>query len=197
MMDWQELESECRACKLCSLSETRTKVVFGVGNRDAEVMLVGEGPGADEDRLGEPFVGRAGKLLDDMMKIIGLDRDLVYIANVVKCRPPNNRDPLNLEQAACRSWLDNQIALIKPKVIVTLGRIAGEALLNRNERMKITAEHGNWFELGDAKVMVLYHPSYLLRDPRRRPETFVDLKELQRTIRELCPLTFSKLNYDV
>ena len=188
MLDWDELEAACRSCKKCALWETRHNVVFGVGRRDAEVMFIGEGPGENEDLQGEPFVGRAGKLLDDMLELIGLDRSQVYIGNMVKCRPPGNRDPLNTEQSACAGWLENQIALIRPKIIVCLGRIAAMSFIR--EDFKITQEHGKWFERDGVRYMALYHPAALLRDPRRRPETFVDLKELQRMIREICERTY-------
>lgn len=187
MQDWQELRDRCLACKKCVLSETRRNVVFGVGTPQAEVMFIGEGPGEQEDLKGEPFVGRAGKLLDDMLEMIGLDRSKVYIANIVKCRPPGNRDPLNTEQDACSPWLDRQIELIGPKLIVCLGRIAAKVFIDRDFR--ITRDHGRWFSKGGRQVMALYHPAALLRDPRKRPETFADLKELQRTIRELCDHT--------
>jgi len=184
---WQELEKNCIACKKCILSETRHNVVFGVGSPDAEVMFIGEGPGEQEDLKGEPFVGRAGKLLDDMLEIIGLSREKVYIANIVKCRPPGNRDPLNTEQEACFPWLHEQIALINPKLIVCLGRIAAMALIDSG--FKISREHGQWRNLGERRIMALYHPAALLRDPQKRPETFVDLKSLQREIREICDHT--------
>jgi len=191
MLNWQELESACMTCKKCILSETRTNVVFGVGTPEAEVMFIGEGPGEQEDLKGEPFVGRAGKLLDDMMAMIGLDRSKIYIANIVKCRPPGNRDPLNTEQEACFPWLHNQIAVIKPKLIVCLGRIAAMALID--SKLKISIDHGKWYEKDGYKFMALYHPAALLRDPRRRPETFVDLKELQRMIRAECSSTVLSL----
>jgi DNA polymerase len=188
MMTWDELEKACKGCKKCALYETRTNVVLGVGNRNAEILFVGEGPGEQEDLKGEPFVGRAGQLLDDMLKIIGLDRTKnIYIANIVKCRPPKNRDPLNTEQEACIDWLRNQYALIKPKIVVCLGRIAAGVLIGAD--FKITRDHGKWYEKDGVRFMALYHPAALLRDPRRRPETFVDLKELQHRIRELCPNT--------
>ena len=188
-MTWDELEAACSKCKKCALCETRTNVVFGAGNREAEVLFVGEGPGENEDLQGEPFVGRAGKLLDDMLGIIDLDRHKnIYIANMVKCRPPKNRDPLGTEQDACLDWLRNQFALIRPKIVVCLGRIAAMRLIR--EDFKITKEHGQWFEKQGVKFMALYHPAALLRDPGRRPETFEDLKELQRVIRETCERTY-------
>lgn len=187
MLNWDELYRECMSCRSCSLCETRTNVVFGVGNREAEVLLIGEGPGEQEDLRGEPFVGRAGQLLDDMLAIINLDRTKVYIANIVKCRPPGNRDPLFTEQDACIGWLRNQTALIRPKIIVCLGRIAAMQIIKPD--FKITKEHGVWFERNQCRMMALYHPAALLRDPRRRPETFEDLKRLQQTIREICQRT--------
>lgn len=181
---WDSLKKECAACRGCSLWETRHELVFGVGNEKARVMLVGEGPGEQEDRQGLPFVGPAGKLLDDMLKMIDLDRDRVYIANIVKCRPPGNRDPLNVEQAACRGWLDRQIALVDPKIIVCLGRIAATSLISPDFR--ITREHGKWFSINGRSVMATYHPSALLRDLSKRPEAFMDLRELRKEIRALC-----------
>jgi len=185
MTSWDDLESACRNCEKCPLHETRTNVVFGVGNRLAEILFVGEGPGENEDLKGEPFVGRAGALLDDMLKIIGLDRKTnIYIANIVKCRPPKNRDPLNTEREACLGWLRAQYSLIKPKIVVCLGRIAAAELIGGD--FKITRDHGKWYEKDGVKFMALYHPSALLRDPHRRPETFVDLKSLDRVIKETC-----------
>lgn len=190
MLDWTELESQCLACRKCALADTRTNVVFGVGQRDAEILLIGEGPGENEDKQGEPFVGRGGKLLDDMLEIIDLDRRKnVYIANIVKCRPPQNRDPLNTEQDACIDYLRNQVALIRPKIIVCLGRIAATRLIK--EDFKITKEHGLWFEKSGIQMMALFHPAAILRDPRRRPETFIDLKRLQAKIQEICVRTYS------
>ena len=187
-MDWETLKTECLACRRCGLCETRTNVVFGVGKPDAEVLFIGEGPGEQEDLQGEPFVGRAGKLLDDMLELIDLDRNKVYIANMVKCRPPKNRDPLNIEQEACSKWLKAQIALIRPKIIVCLGRIA--AMTYIREDFKITKEHGQWTIKDGIMTMALFHPAALLRDPRRRPETFEDLKILQAKIREICTHTY-------
>ena len=189
---WEALKRECADCRNCPLAETRTRLVFGVGREDAEVLFVGEGPGEQEDRQGEPFVGPAGKLLDDMLAMIGLDRRRVYIANVVKCRPPHNRDPQPDEQAACRGWLDRQIELIQPKLIVCLGRIAARALIDPGFR--ITREHGQWFERGGRRIMATYHPSALLRDVSKQPEAFMDLRELRKEIRERCPNT--EIRYD-
>ena len=172
----------------CGLADTRTNVVFGEGARDAEVMFIGEGPGEQEDRTGRPFVGRAGQLLDDILAMIDLKREKVFIGNMVKCRPPQNRDPLNIEQEACIGYLRNQVALLKPKIIVCLGRIAAMKLIK--EDFKITREHGQWIEKAGVWMMAMYHPSALLRDPRKRPESFEDLKSLQAKIREVCVRTY-------
>ena len=187
---WNALKSQCVDCRACGLCETRHNVVFGVGPRDAEVLFIGEGPGENEDLQGEPFVGRAGKLLDDMLELIDLDRKTnVYIANIVKCRPPQNRDPLNTEQDACIGYLRNQVALIRPKIIVCLGRIAAQRLMDNNFR--ITRDHGLWYDVDGVRMMAVYHPAALLRDPGRRPETFDDLKSLQREIVRVCQRTDS------
>ena len=172
-MDWTQLEQVCMGCTKCSLCEKRTNVVFGVGNPNADIMFVGEGPGEQEDLKGEPFVGPAGMLLDDMLSIIDLDRTKVYIANIVKCRPPRNRDPLEEEQLACLDYLRQQVALVKPKIIVCLGRIAATRLIRPDFR--ITREHGTWTERNGIAFTAIYHPSALLRDPSKRPETFDDL----------------------
>ena len=189
MTAWEELRETCLKCQACQLRQTCTQVVFGVGDPNAEVLFIGEAPGANEDAQGEPFVGRAGKLLDDMLELIDLDRKKnVYIANIVKCRPPHNRDPLNTEQDACIGYLRNQAALIRPKIIVCLGRIAAMRIIK--EDFKITKEHGQWFEKSGVQMMALFHPAAILRDPRRRPETFEDLKKLQAKIQELCTHTY-------
>ena len=184
MLDWTSLEESCLSCRGCGLCETRHHVVFGVGKRDADILFVGEGPGEQEDLLGEPFVGPAGKLLDDMLSIIDIDRTNCYIANIVKCRPPHNRDPLNEEQAACRHWLDAQRDLIRPKLIVCLGRIAAMAVIKPDFR--ITREHGQWFDIESARAMAIYHPSALLRDITKRPETFADLRSLRSEAKRVC-----------
>ena len=188
MKDWDALYEECIHCQKCGLAEPRANVVFGEGARDAEVMFIGEGPGEQEDRTGRPFVGRAGQLLDDMLAMIDLKREKVFIGNMVKCRPPQNRDPLNIEQEACIGYLRNQVALLKPKIIVCLGRIAAMKLIK--EDFKITREHGQWIEKAGVWMMAMYHPSALLRDPRKRPESFEDLKSLQAKIREVCVRTY-------
>ena len=188
MDTWESLKRDCAGCRCCSLGETRHKLVFGGGNAQAEVMLIGEGPGEQEDLQGVPFVGPAGKLLDDMLEMIDLDRQKVYIANIVKCRPPRNRDPLNVEQEACRPWLDRQIALVNPKIIVCLGRIAAMALIR--EDFRITREHGQWFERDGRRLMATYHPSALLRDVDKRPEAFMDLRALRKEIKAVCSRTY-------
>ena len=189
MLNWEALESTCRSCQKCALADTRHNVVFGVGPRDAEVMMIGEGPGENEDLQGEPFVGRGGKLLDDMLELVDLDRKKnVYIANIVKCRPPQNRDPLNTEQDACIGYLRNQVALLRPKIIVCLGRIAAMRLIKPD--FKISKEHGQWFEKAGVQMTALFHPAAILRDPRRRPHTFEDLNELQAKIQEICTHTY-------
>ena len=191
-MTWEELEKAASACQRCALGETRTNLVFGVGVRDADVMFIGEGPGENEDLQGEPFVGRGGQLLDSMLKIIDLDRHKnIYIANIVKCRPPKNRDPLGVEQEACIGWLRAQIELVRPKIIVCLGRIAAMVLIKPD--FKISREHGQFFDVDGVPCMALYHPAALLRDPRRRPETFEDLKALEAKIREICPRTYESV----
>lgn len=184
MLDWPELEAACQNCRNCSLHETRTNVVFGVGSKTAEVLFIGEGPGENEDLQGEPFVGRGGQLLDQMMGAIGLARKDVYIANIVKCRPPHNRDPLNTEEDACIGYLRNQVALLKPKIIVCLGRIAAMRVIGPD--FKISRDHGKWYDKNGTQIMALFHPAALLRDPRRKPETFLDLKALQAKILEIC-----------
>ena len=188
MTAWEELRETCLKCQACQLRQTCTQVVFGVGDPNAEVLFIGEAPGANEDAQGEPFVGRAGKLLDDMLELIDLDRKKnVYIANIVKCRPPHNRDPLNTEQDACIGYLRNQVALLKPKIIVCLGRIAAKAIIK--EDFKITQEHGQWFQRGGVQMTAIYHPAALLRGEQKRPETFLDLKSIQAKVRELCEYT--------
>ena len=187
MKEWDELKNKCLNCHACSLADTRTNGVFGVGAPDAEVLFIGEAPGANEDAQGEPFVGRAGKLLDDMLAMIGLDRSRIYITNSVKCRPPQNRDPLNTEKDACHGYLVQQLQLMQPKIIVCLGRISAMEIIKPD--FKITQEHGQFFERDGIQMMALYHPAALLRDPHKKPDTFEDLKRLQAKIREICTHT--------
>ncbi len=183
MLSWEELENRCMSCSKCSLCHTRTNVVFGVGRQDADILFVGEGPGEQEDINGVPFVGPAGKLLDDMLSIIDLDRTNCYIANIVKCRPPRNRDPLAEEQDACIDYLRNQVALIRPKVIICLGRIAAKRLLESDFR--ITQQHGHWYCKNGIWMTAIYHPSALLRDITKRPDTFSDLLSIRDKLKEV------------
>ena len=186
-MGWEELRAMCLQCTMCPLCQTRHNVVFGVGPEDAEILFVGEGPGEQEDLTGEPFVGPAGKLLDDMLRIIDLGRHNCYIANIVKCRPPHNRDPLGTEQDACIGYLREQVTLLRPKLIVCLGRIAAMRLIR--EDFKITREHGQWVKKGGFELMAMYHPAALLRDPTRRPDAFEDLMSLREKARAVCEHT--------
>ena len=183
MLDWESLKRTCANCTKCALCDTRHNVVFGVGNERSDILFVGEGPGEQEDLKGEPFVGAAGKLLDDMLSIIDIDRTNCYIANIVKCRPPHNRDPKDEEQDACIDYLRNQVALVKPKIIVCLGRIAAKRIINPDFR--ITREHGQWSQKNGIWVTAIYHPSALLRDVSKRPETFDDLLHIRDKIKEL------------
>ena len=195
MSAWEELKQECLACEACELCKTRTQVVFGVGNPEAEVLFIGEAPGKNEDEQGEPFVGRAGKLLDEMLAMIGLQRENIYITNSVKCRPPENRDPLNTEKDACRGYLRRQVKLMRPKIIVCLGRISAMEFIRQD--FKISQEHGQFFDKNGTLMMALYHPAALLRDPHKKPETFEDLKQLQMKIQDICthtPIIFSELS---
>ena len=184
MADWVQLKKTCADCTACGLCQTRHNVVFGVGNESADVMFIGEGPGEQEDLQGAPFVGPAGKLLDDMLSIIDLDRKSnCYIANIVKCRPPRNRDPQESEQDACIGYLQQQIELVQPKIIVCLGRIAAKRIIDPDYR--ITRQHGTWVSRDGIWMTAIYHPSALLRDVSKRPETFDDLISLREKIRQL------------
>ena len=185
---WERLKQECGVCRGCALADTRTHVVFGDGCETAEIMLIGEGPGQHEDEQGIPFVGRAGQLLDDMLEIIHLDRTKVYIANVVKCRPPQNRDPLNVEQDACIGYLRRQAALMKPKIIVCLGRIAAQRMIKPD--FSVTREHGQFFEKGGILFMGTFHPAALLRQPQNKPAAFSDFAALRDTIGTVCEHTY-------
>lgn len=188
METMEELKRSCAGCKRCKLCDTRTNLVFGDGNAKAEVLFVGEGPGEQEDLQGIPFVGPAGKLLDSMLEMIDLDRTRVYIANVVKCRPPRNRDPQEDERSACREYLERQMAVLSPKLIVCLGRIAAQELIGADFR--ITREHGQVFSYHGVPILATYHPSALLRDATKRPEAFADLRMIRTLIREHCEHTY-------
>ena len=172
-----ELESKCRACTACGLAESRTNCVFGVGNRDAALMFVGEAPGEQEDLQGIPFVGRAGQLLDRYLYAVDIKREDVYIANILKCRPPHNRDPLPAEEDACIGFLREQVRLIRPRVIVCLGRIAAMRLISPD--FKITRDHGKWYERGDFLMTAVYHPAALLRDPRKKADMLADMRSIK------------------
>ena len=182
-MTWEELESAARACHACPLGDTRTNLVFGTGNREADLMFVGEAPGAKEDEQGIPFVGAAGKLLDRYLEAVDIAREDVYIANIIKCRPPGNRDPLPAEEACCMPFLREQVKLIRPKMIVCLGRIAAMKLIQPDFR--ITAEHGQFFEKGDFLISAVYHPALLLRDPRKKEDMLIDMKAIKAKLDEL------------
>lgn len=181
---WETLKTECLACRNCALCETRHNVVFGVGNTQAKVMFVGEGPGENEDLQGEPFVGRGGQLLDKYLTHIDLSRDKnIYIANIVKCRPPKNRDPREEEQAACTPWLREQVRLLHPKILVCLGRIAAQYIIRPDFR--VTKEHGVFYERNGMLLMGTYHPASLLRNPAQKPDALSDFCALREKIREL------------
>jgi uracil-DNA glycosylase family 4 len=182
--NWETLKSACLECQKCDLCKGRTNLVFGVGNPQSKVLFVGEGPGEQEDLKGEPFVGRSGQLLDKYLDAVGLDRHKnIYIANIVKCRPPKNRDPLPEEQDACISWLRNQTALIRPKILVCLGRIAAQKIINPN--LRITKEHGQWTQKGEMWMTATLHPAALLRDPRKKPDAFEDFLSIRKKMEEL------------
>lgn len=183
-MDLETLRTQCLSCTRCPLHTTRTNVVFGQGVPTAEVLFVGEGPGQSEDEQGLPFVGRSGQLLDRYLFAIDLDRSRnCYIANIVKCRPPQNRDPLETEQEACWPFLEAQIQLVQPKILVCLGRIAAQKLIRPDYR--ITREHGRWEQRDGVWMTAFYHPSALLRDVSKRPDTFSDLLSLREKLKEL------------
>ena len=178
------LQADCLQCKKCGLCASRNHVVFGVGNAQAKVMLVGEGPGEHEDLEGEPFVGRGGQLLDKLLAAVDLDRRLnVYITNIVKCRPPKNRDPLPEEQEACLPWLRRQFAVIRPKIVVCLGRVAAMKMIKPD--MKITKEHGQFVEKNGVWMMATLHPAALLRNPSQKPAAFEDFLKLREKIDQL------------
>ena len=181
----EQLQGQCQACHRCSLGDKRTHLVFGDGNPETGLVFIGEGPGEQEDLQGIPFVGRGGQLLDQMLDIIGLDRNRYYICNIVKCRPPQNRDPLNVEQDTCYPWLSAQLGILRPRVIVCLGRIAACRIIRPD--YKITREHGTWEQKNGIWMTAIYHPAALLRDESKRPETFDDLKAIQRKLREVLP----------
>lgn len=181
--NWDVLRSDCESCTACELHKTRTNCVFGTGNVNADVLFVGEAPGDNEDKTGIPFVGRAGKLLDQYLYAVDIPRDRVYIANILKCRPPKNRDPLPEEEKACIDFLRRQVNLINPKVIVCLGRISATKLIKPD--FKITREHGQWFEKGNFLMTAVYHPALLLRDPHKKEDMMRDMKAIKQKIDEM------------
>ncbi len=183
MTDFELLKSECLGCEGCLLSENRTNVVFGVGDENADVMFIGEGPGENEDLQGEPFVGNAGKLLDKYLLAVGMKREEVYIANMVKCRPPHNRDPKDEEIDCCIGYLRRQVKLINPKIIVCLGRISAMRLIS--PEFRVTKEHGHWFKKGNVFMMGTFHPAALLRNPSQKPDAFEDFRILRSKMKEL------------
>ena len=188
-MELQALQQECLACRRCGLCETRHSVVVGQGAAHAEVMLVGEGPGANEDEQGLPFVGKSGQLLDHYLEAVDLSRDKnVYIANIVKCRPPQNRDPLPEESAACMPWLRQQFQLIRPKIVVCLGRVAAQRMLDPG--FSISRDHGKFFDKQGTLFMATYHPAALLRYPDNKPAVFGDFVALRQKITEVCDHTY-------
>ena len=176
--NWEELEESIKNCKKCKLCTNRTNIVFGVGNKDADVMLIGEGPGADEDRLGEPFVGKAGQLMNKAFQALEINRDEVYIANIVKCRPPQNRVPEADEAKVCLNYLRNQVVLVKPKIIVLLGSTALKNIVG--EEYGITASRGKWIEKKGIMYMPTWHPAALLRDETKKIEFWKDLKQVKQ-----------------
>ncbi len=183
-LSWQALQAQCQDCHNCRLCQRRHNAVFGIGPKNAEILFVGEGPGEQEDLQGQPFVGPAGQLLDEMLSIIDLGRHNCYITNVVKCRPPGNRDPQEDELAACQSYLAGQMALLQPQILICLGRIAAKALIHPDYR--ITREHGQWVEKEGIWYTAIYHPSALLRDPSKRPDAFRDLLSIREKVQSLC-----------
>jgi uracil-DNA glycosylase len=181
-LNWAELRARVAACTRCALSATRTQTVFGVGDPQADWLIVGEAPGAEEDRKGEPFVGRAGQLLNSMLHAVGLAREQVYIANVLKCRPPGNRDPSPTEAAECLPYLEQQIALLKPKIMLAVGRIAAQNLLRTDKTLGSLRQQVHRFGASSLPLIVTYHPAYLLRTPTEKRKAWEDLK----FAREVC-----------
>lgn len=183
LSDLEILKQKCESCHSCPLGDTRTNCVFGVGNEHADLMFVGEAPGESEDLSGIPFVGRAGQLLDKYLYAIDIKREDVYIANILKCRPPKNRDPLPAEEDACIGYLREQVKLIRPKIIVCLGRISAMRLIKPD--FKITKEHGTWFKKGEYLMTAVYHPAALLRDPRKKEDMLEDMHSIKEKLDEL------------
>lgn len=186
---WDALHDAVQNCESCELYRTRTNVVFGVGVQTAKLLFIGEGPGENEDLQGEPFVGRGGQLLDKMLAAVDLSRKKnIYIGNMVKCRPPQNRDPKPEETDACIGYLRNQVALLKPKIIVCLGRVSAQRIISPD--FKVTKEHGVWFERNGVMMMGTYHPAALLRNPNNKPDGLNDFIAVKAKAMELCPEIF-------
>lgn len=181
--NWEELEQSIVNCNKCKLCTNRTNIVFGVGNKEADIMMIGEGPGADEDKQGEPFVGKAGQLMNKALTGLGIKREEIYIANIVKCRPPSNRVPEQDEAEACLNYLRNQVILVKPKIIVLLGSTALKNILGKE--YSITAMRGKWIEQKGIYYMPTWHPAALLRDENKKIEFWNDLKEIRKKEEEL------------
>ena len=191
-MDWETLRANCLSCRSCGLCETRTNVVFGQGSEHAEVLFVGEGPGQSEDEQGLPFVGRSGQLLDKYLFAIDLDRKKnCYIANIVKCRPPQNRDPLPAESEACMPWLREQFRLLHPKIVVCLGRVAAQRMIRKD--FSVTKEHGTFVQKNGVWFMGTFHPAALLRQAQNKPAAFADFVALRDKINEVCLHTYKPL----
>jgi uracil-DNA glycosylase len=184
-LDWDQLQQRIAACEKCSLCQSRTQTVFGVGNPQADLMVIGEAPGAEEDKQGEPFVGAAGKLLDNMLKAIGLNRQKVFIANILKCRPPSNRNPSNEEAMACEAYLLRQIDLIQPKMVLSVGGVSAKNLLKTEEAVGRLRQQKQQMVKRKLPVLVTYHPAYLLRKPSEKAKSWEDLKKLKQMMKEL------------
>ena len=189
--NWEELEEACKNCNKCKLCANRHNVVIGTGNRNAKIMLIGEGPGADEDLQGIPFVGKAGKLMDRAFEGIGIKREEVYIANIVKCRPPNNRNPEYEEADACKEYLGSQINLVKPEIIILLGSVALKNILGKE--YGITSSRGKWFEKDGIKCLPTFHPAALLRDETKKINFWQDLKMIKKMLGEVLFLLFQTI----
>lgn len=189
--EFAQLKEEVLGCTACRLCEGRTNVVFGAGCPTARVMIIGEGPGRDEDLQGQPFVGRSGQLMDKMLGHVGLSREKnIFIGNMVKCRPPENRDPRPDEVETCIGWLRKQVAIIRPKIIVCMGRVAATSIIDPH--FKVTQQHGQFFEKNGTLMMGTFHPAALLRNPNNKPAAMQDMLDLQAKIMEVCPETYAE-----
>lgn len=180
---WDKLYYECTTCTACELSKSRTNCVFGAGNHSADLLFIGEAPGDNEDKSGTPFVGRSGKLLNEYLCSVGINREDVYIANILKCRPPDNRDPRPSEEDACIHFLERQIELLSPRLIVCLGRVSAKRLISKS--FKISSEHGLWYDFNGIPITAVYHPALLLRDPRKKEEMARDMLMIKEKLDSL------------